>query len=40
MKIRLFAGGILAAIGSKLFGFFGMVGGLFAGFKIGSALKH
>lgn len=40
MKIRLLTGGILAAIGSRLFGFFGMIGGLFAGFKVGSALKH
>jgi hypothetical protein len=40
MKIRMLAGGIFALIGQKLFGFFGMVGGLFAGFRLGSAFKH
>lgn len=39
MKIRLFASSIFGLIGSKLFGIFGLIGGLFAGFKTGSVLK-
>lgn len=39
MQIRLFAGGIFAFIGNKFFGIFGLIGGLFAGFKTGSVLK-
>lgn len=40
MKVRLFASTFFAAIGHKLFGFFGMIGGLFAGYKTGSVLKE